>query len=157
VQQFTTQMSITRKRQLSNHIVMLFELSDFNTEPELAACLEQVADIATRIDPTRPRPWAMLGRWRYRQGKLESATDALQTHLDLCGEESSSCFFLAMAQARLGHPKQARLHFDEALRRIAAIEPNESELFRLQAETLTLLDATGVDTEPLNSKASVRP
>jgi serine/threonine protein kinase len=89
-----------------------------------------------------------LGRARYRAGNWPGALAALQESQKLPGADAgiraACCLFLAMTHWRLGHEKEARDWFGQAVARVEKDRPRDEGLKRLRAEADALLSGKQV-------------
>jgi tetratricopeptide (TPR) repeat protein/serine/threonine protein kinase len=106
-------------------------------DPERAVSLAQKA-IELGVGPNG---WATLGMAHYRAGNWQASAEATQKAIVLNkgGTTALHCFFLAMAQQRLGKTEQARKTFDQAAQWMEKNQPNTEELRRFRAEAEDVL------------------
>jgi serine/threonine protein kinase/Flp pilus assembly protein TadD len=102
----------------------------------------QLAQKATKLEPTRDYHWLALGLAGYRAGQFKQAIVDLQKPKHLIAQESTTAwFFLAMAYWQVGDKEQARKLYNQASE---CLEKNQledtEELRRFRAEAATILE-----------------
>jgi tetratricopeptide (TPR) repeat protein len=122
-----------------NNVAWLFVTSPAaeHRDPKLAVTL---ATKAVELAPKAGLIWNTLGVAHYRAGDYRAAVVALEKSRELQrGHDSFDWFFLAMAHWQLGHKKQARTWYDQAVAWMDKHMPQNAELIRFRAEAAALL------------------
>jgi serine/threonine-protein kinase len=83
--------------------------------------------------------WNTLGVASYRASDWNGAKAALEKSISLQSYTSFNGFFLAMAEAQLGHSDAAMREFDRALRWMQTVKPDDEVLRRFRAEAVQVL------------------
>jgi tetratricopeptide (TPR) repeat protein len=95
-----------------------------------------------QLAPERGKHWTTQGVLQYRKGEWPQAVAALEKAVQLTqGGEAADWFFLAMAHAQQGDPKQARKWYEQAIAWMDTNQPNDAELRRFRTEAEALLTA----------------
>jgi serine/threonine protein kinase len=116
--------------------------TDADPESGDAAAAVRLAEPAVAQAPRVGALWNTLGVARYRAGDWEGCLKALEESKKLqSGGTAYDWFFIAMAHAKLGHPKAiARTSFDKAVAWMEEHEPDDEELERFRAEAEETLE-----------------
>jgi tetratricopeptide (TPR) repeat protein len=100
------------------------------------------ARAALEIEPTTGNYWNTLGVALYRNGELDTASDALYRSMKLRGNggDPFDWFFLAMIDHKQGRNDEAREWYEKAAKwYLSQQSVNDEELFRFQTEAAELL------------------
>lgn len=115
----------------------------------------ELASQAIELQPNQGSSWHTLGVARYRAGDYRGALYAFDTSREIQGQASSwDWYFQAMAHWKLGHQRQARTFYDQAVAWMDRKAPKSRELIRFRAEAEKLMD---VDTGCLLRSAIAAP
>jgi tetratricopeptide (TPR) repeat protein len=99
-----------------------------------------LANQAVRLAPYDGDFWNTLGVAHYRAGNWKEAVTALEKAKELSGGgDAVDWLFLAMAHWQLGQKDEARLWYDQAVRRLETSKLLEAELPRFRTEAANLL------------------
>jgi tetratricopeptide (TPR) repeat protein len=110
----------------------------------------RLAERAVGLDDKQAHYWQTLGVARYRTRNWKGTVQALTQSLELGsgGQPGGDWIFLAMAHARLGHPKAiARSFYDKAVAWMEEHKPDDEELKRFRAEAEEVLGIEVTENE----------
>jgi tetratricopeptide (TPR) repeat protein len=103
---------------------------------------------SVELVPDEGKYWNTLGLAQFRAGDWPAAIEALEKSIAFQGRTSFDDFFLAMSRWQLGEQKEALRLYDQAVRWMEKIRPNDQELQRFRAEAAQMM-GTG---DPSQSK-----
>jgi tetratricopeptide (TPR) repeat protein len=103
----------------------------------------EAAHKAVALTPREFHSWKVLGMARYRVGDWKGSIEATERSITLRKGvrvgDPWQWFLLAMTHWRLGNKDEARKRYDQAVRWTDKHRPDDEELRRFRAETVTLL------------------
>jgi eukaryotic-like serine/threonine-protein kinase len=95
---------------------------------------------ALQLTPQSRWGWKVLGEAEYRAGHWNAAIEAMKESVKLApGDDPYVGLFMAMGQWQVGHKKEARKWYDQAVQGMEKKRSRDEDLRRLRAEAAALL------------------